>query len=85
MSGFNAERGDQLIVETLPFESSLNSEPPKSTKPVTGTKPSKDPAWLEFINRYRGLAAPLAAWLSPGGVGKRDLPHEAPRSRSGRT
>src|SRR5581483_8919927 len=28
VTGFSAERGDQLVVETLPFESSLNAEPP---------------------------------------------------------
>lgn len=37
--GFSAERGDQLIVETLPFESTLNPEqlppPPSPAAPVT--------------------------------------------------
>jgi flagellar M-ring protein FliF len=35
--GFSAERGDQLVVETLPFESTLNPEqlvPAKNTEPV---------------------------------------------------
>jgi flagellar M-ring protein FliF len=31
---FKAERGDQLIVETLPFEATLRSEPPESLAPV---------------------------------------------------
>jgi flagellar M-ring protein FliF len=31
--GFNATRGDQLTVETLPFESTLNAEPPSSGPP----------------------------------------------------
>ena len=26
VTGFNADRGDQLIVETLPFESSLDAD-----------------------------------------------------------
>jgi flagellar M-ring protein FliF len=30
ITGFSAERGDQLIVETLPFESTLQLEPPPS-------------------------------------------------------
>src|ERR1019366_5383384 len=34
IAGLDVKRGDQLIVETLPFESSLNSELPKSPKPV---------------------------------------------------
>ena len=33
--GSTRERGDQLIVETLPFESSLNAEPPQIVKPVS--------------------------------------------------
>ena len=33
ITGFNAERGDQLIVETLPFETTLLSEPPDSRPP----------------------------------------------------
>jgi flagellar M-ring protein FliF len=31
--GFNAERGDQLVVEALPFESTLYSEPPPAITP----------------------------------------------------
>src|ERR1035438_5229603 len=38
VTGFNAERGDQLIVETLPFESSLNGEPPAADNRVPITK-----------------------------------------------
>jgi len=34
ITGFNAERGDQLVVETLPFESTLLLEPPLQTKPA---------------------------------------------------
>lgn len=37
--GFNAERGDQLVVETLPFESTLNPEqlpPPAPPAPAPG-------------------------------------------------
>jgi len=57
VTGFSAERGDQLIVETLPFESSLNAEPP-SGAPSGAVKPSpKGPAWLEFATRYRYFLA----------------------------
>lgn len=65
VTGLSTERGDQLVVETLPFESSLNAEPPAAAKPVAGSKPGKkDPAWLEFIKNYRDLAAPLAVGLA---------------------
>jgi flagellar M-ring protein FliF len=43
-TGFNAGRGDQLIVESLPFESSLNAQPP---------------AWLEFLRQNRDLMLPI--------------------------
>ena len=37
ITGFNAERGDQLVIETLPFESTLQLEPPPS--PATPAAP----------------------------------------------
>jgi flagellar M-ring protein FliF len=63
ITGFSAERGDQLIVESLPFESSLNSEPP-SLAPVAVSIPiAKDPPWLEFANKHRNLLIPGAIGL----------------------
>lgn len=38
-AGLNTERGDQLIVESLPFESTLNLDPPAA--PVTPTAQKK--------------------------------------------
>lgn len=61
VTGFNAERGDQLIVETLPFESSLKAAPPQ---PVNSPKPVKNPPWLEFANKYRDLWAPVGLGLA---------------------
>jgi flagellar M-ring protein FliF len=61
ITGFNAERGDQLIVETLPFESSLNAEPPKIVKP---TPTVKNPAWLDFVTKYHDLWAPVSLGLA---------------------
>jgi flagellar M-ring protein FliF len=56
VTGFNADRGDQLIVETLPFESSLNTEPPPSS---SAPKPNsnKDPEWLQMVMKYKYYAA----------------------------
>jgi flagellar M-ring protein FliF len=34
VTGFNAERGDQLVVETQPFENTLKIEPPEIAKPA---------------------------------------------------
>jgi flagellar M-ring protein FliF len=71
VTGFSGERGDQLIVESLPFESSLNSEPPAVTPVVVQPPVTKDPPWLEFANKHRtlsvsvsvGLAVLLVLWL----------------------
>jgi len=50
-----ADRGDQLIVETLPFEATLRSEPPSGAAPAAAPAPP---------------ASPLPAWLrSPRGMG----------------
>jgi flagellar M-ring protein FliF len=62
VTGFNGDRGDQLTVETLPFESSLNSEPPTVYKPVA-TPTSKVPPWLDFVTKYRDLWAPVGLGL----------------------
>lgn len=40
-AGFNMERGDQLFVEALPFESTLNLDPPVTAVPATGTNPKQ--------------------------------------------
>ena len=63
VTGFNAERGDQLIVETLPFESSLNAEPPKPLAPLSAPG-KKGPEWLEFATKYRDLWAPVGFGLA---------------------
>lgn len=49
--GFSAERGDQLIVESMPFEMTRNIEPP--TDPVASPKVTPAPAvnWLEEAKR----------------------------------
>jgi flagellar M-ring protein FliF len=63
-TGFNGERGDQLIVESLPFESSLNAEPPKEEGPAA--RPKKEvpgPAWLELLRKNRELLLPVALGL----------------------
>jgi flagellar biosynthesis/type III secretory pathway M-ring protein FliF/YscJ len=54
VTGFSAERGDQLIVESLPFESALTSLPPASVS--TPRKPqTQDPAWPAFFDKNRKL------------------------------
>jgi flagellar M-ring protein FliF len=61
VTGYNEERGDQLIVESLPFESSLNAAPPASNRPAP--KPPKEPPLLEFYHKYQDLAMPASVAL----------------------
>jgi len=63
ITGLDAQRGDQLVVETLPFETTLNAEPPSTGKPVS-VPGTKGPAWLELVNKYRGLWGPVAVGLA---------------------
>lgn len=45
ISGLNTERGDQLVVEALPFEATRSGEPPISGPPVQVPDP-RIPRWL---------------------------------------
>jgi flagellar M-ring protein FliF len=45
ITGLNTERGDQLIVETLPFESTLAIDPPEKAKPAGPSKPQSPLKW----------------------------------------
>jgi len=40
-AGFNMDRGDTLFVEALPFESTLNLDPPLTALPPAGTSPGQ--------------------------------------------
>ena len=59
--GFSTPRGDQLIVETLPFDSTLNSEPPLPAD-ATSKKPENTSNQL-FGNKQ------LNTWIAMGLVG----------------
>jgi flagellar M-ring protein FliF len=64
-TGLNMERGDQLIIESLPFESTQNAEPPapaaKKAKPVTGPP---EPAWQQFVTKYKDVAGMVAMGIA---------------------
>ena len=48
--GFTPDRGDQLVIESLPFESTLNAEPAADIKAIP-PPPSGLPPWLENLIR----------------------------------
>ncbi|MEO8659305.1 MAG: flagellar basal-body MS-ring/collar protein FliF [Bryobacteraceae bacterium] len=59
VTGFNEQRGDQLIVESLPFESNLNMEPPVGAVPA---KPgSKE--WTNDLLKNRNVVIAIAAGI----------------------
>jgi flagellar M-ring protein FliF len=64
-TGFNAERGDQLIVESLPFESTLSLEAPAPQTAPAAPPASGLPPWLERLQRQ---SSPLLLAAVAGGV-----------------
>ncbi len=52
VTGFSEDRGDQLIVETLPFESAVEADPGLFS-PTPVAKPFSGPAWLGFLQQYQ--------------------------------
>jgi flagellar M-ring protein FliF len=60
VTGFNAPRGDQLIVETQPFETTLLLEPPRPPSAAPG-KPAPDKKLLQLNQR--------TLWIAGGALG----------------
>lgn len=56
-AGFNATRGDQLTVETLPFEATLTAEPPASLSPGGQGRPAPPQKFPVYV--AAGIAAAL--------------------------
>ena len=54
VTGLDATRGDQLIVETLPFESNLTADMLPST-PSALPKSTPEPAWMGLIEKYKNI------------------------------
>jgi flagellar M-ring protein FliF len=57
VTGLDPNRGDQLIVETLPFETNVMADTMQQSMPVPPAQTPKShlPPWLEKINQYRNL------------------------------
>ncbi len=68
ITGFSQERGDQLVIETLPFETTLQLEPPLSQAPPNAPgKPANPIPGLPFAVNQKTLligAGALAALLA---------------------
>ena len=62
-TGFVPDRGDQIVVETQPFESTLHTEPPVAPTAPTGKSAPEQrlPGWLGKIPMDQKLLLPVAA------------------------
>jgi flagellar M-ring protein FliF len=88
---FNAARGDQLVVETLPFEATLRSAPPEAPARPGAPRASPGFAWppdqrlLTLAGAAAGLLLLLAAavWLLARRKRRRKPPHTAAALPSG--
>ena len=85
---FKAERGDQLIVESLPFEATLHSEPPGTMSPSSPVAPSGKlppwlPAWLSTPKGMGAVAGGTLLLLVLGVVGFRRLSRTTARAATG--
>ncbi len=63
VTGFSAERGDQVVVETLPFESTLTLEPPLLPPPPAG-QPGNFPGLTFKWNRQTQIIAEAAGLVA---------------------
>ena len=59
--GLNTGRGDQLTVESLPFESTLNWTPPEERQPEAPASTIPLPAWLENALKNKNILLIAAA------------------------
>lgn len=68
VTGFSAERGDQIVVESLPFESTLSIEPPGTPAPAAPGNSAPPAGWfhpgnLQVDRRILPIAAGAAGLL----------------------
>ena len=79
VTGFDADRGDQLIVETLPFESTM-TEDALQFAPSALPKPNAQPAWLGLIEKYRNIllmAVVVGCPVVLAGIVRRSMPRRS--------
>jgi flagellar M-ring protein FliF len=87
VTSFKAERGDQLIVETLPFEATLRTEPPAPAAPpsVPAAPADRLPAWLRTPKGMGAVAGGAILLLVLAVVGLRRLRGRPGRSATAQT
>ncbi len=68
VTGFNPARGDQLVVETQPFETTLNLEPPQAPEAGAPVKPGAPKLMLPWDRETLLIAGGAAAVLIAIGI-----------------
>ncbi|HEY3825692.1 MAG TPA: flagellar basal-body MS-ring/collar protein FliF [Bryobacteraceae bacterium] len=63
ITGFSEQRGDQLIVETLPFESAMEADPGLFAPLPLASKPFVGPKWMEPVMKYQTTILIVVALL----------------------
>lgn len=62
--GLQEERGDQLVVEALPFDATISEPPPPGLAPDPGSTGTPLPGWLSFLPQ----GVPIWAWGAGAGA-----------------
>jgi flagellar M-ring protein FliF len=57
ITGFTQERGDQIVVETVPFQTTVDQSPPGQPTPVGGPPAPRVTGWREWIGNTEVLIA----------------------------
>lgn len=67
--GFNQERGDQIVVQTLPFESTLRVSPPPDPEAPAADRKREGASWIERWLAEKNIKVnPLILYGAAGGV-----------------
>jgi flagellar M-ring protein FliF len=64
VTGFSADRGDQIVIDTLPFETTLLLEPPSSPAPPVTPAPKENP--LSFVMKLDRKTLMIAGGAAAG-------------------
>lgn len=68
VTGFNEQRGDQLVVETQPFETTLSLEPPQPPGATSPAKPSENRKFLQLDQKTLWIGGGALAVLLVAGA-----------------
>ncbi len=65
-TGLDPERGDQLVVDAFPFESTLTAEPLTLASPAASSRRRSLPPWLQNLMGHKNFA--MIAGIGGAGI-----------------